>query len=236
MDKPVSNVDTGKTWRGLYTVSGAAAVLAGIFLVIGGLYLIATPLQPSVVNSWLSLVGNNWLVKFFQLHARINGVQLSQVYTLNLLDLGILVLVAVTFLGLYAAVRTDSRLWSVIALIQPFLGIVSYIATLVGRIAVVTAVLTMSLIMLVRHTRFSKAIAYVGVPAGVLLIIGDVSTRHVFSPAIAVLVGIGYILLVIWLFLVGWRLVQLRKHTAGRDTNDANRVSNDTRVDYPRTA
>ena len=154
-------------------------------------------------------VGNNWLAKFFQLHARINGVQLSQQYTLNLLDLGILLLVAITFLGLYAAVRADSKIWSVVALIQPFLGIVTYVATTVGRIAVVTAILVMSLVMLFRHTRFSKATAYIGLPASVLLIVGDVSTRHVFSNVIAVLVGIGYVLLIIWLFLVGRRLVQL---------------------------
>ena len=217
MAESVTNVGTStRGRRGLYTVSGATAVLAGVLFIIGGFYLIATLLQPSVVNSWLSLVGNNWLAKFFQLHARINGVQLSQQYSLNLLDLSILLLVAITFLGLYAAVRADSKIWSIVALIQPFLGIVSYVATqTVGRIAVITAVLVMSLVMLFRHTRFSKATAYVGLPAGVLLIVGDVSTRHVFSNIIAVLVGIGYILLIMWLFLVGQRLVQLGNLESG---------------------
>ena len=77
MGASVTTVHTGTTGRrGLYTVSGATAVLAGALFIMGGIYLIATLLQPSVVNSWLSLVGNNWLAKFFQLHAKINGVQL----------------------------------------------------------------------------------------------------------------------------------------------------------------
>ena len=211
MTNQVTDVDAGKTgWKGLYVVSGAAALLAGVLTFIGGIYLITTGLQSSTINSWLSLVGNNWLVVLFQLHAGINGVQLNQLYMLNLLDIGIMLLVAITFLGLYAAVRSASKIWSIIALVQPFLGVVIFIATLsAGRSAVMGAVLVISLVMLLRSTPFSNAVAYAGIPASVLLLVGDFSTSIALSSIIAAFIGIGYVLLIIWLVLVGQQLIQL---------------------------
>lgn len=211
MTNQVTDFDAGKTgWKGLYVVSGAAALLAGVLTFIGGIYLITTGLQSSTINSWLSLAGNNWLVVLFQLHAGINGVQLNQLYMLNLLDIGIMLLVAITFLGLYAAVRSASKIWSIIALVQPFLGLVIFIATLsAGRSAVMGAVLVISLVMLLRSTPFSNAVAYAGIPASVLLLVGDLSASIALSSIIAVFIGIGYVLLIIWLVLVGQQLIQL---------------------------
>jgi hypothetical protein len=207
----VTDVDAGKTdWRGLYAVSGAAALLVGVLTFIGGMYLITTGLQSSTTSGWLSLVGNNWLVVLLQRHAGINGVQLNQLYMLNLLDIGIMLLVAIAFLGLYAAVRSASKIWSIIALVQPFLGVVIFIATLsAGRSAVMGAVLVISLVILLRSTTFSTAVAYIGIPASVLLLVGDLSASIALSGIIAFFVGIGYVLLIIWFVLVGQRLIQL---------------------------
>lgn len=140
-------------WKSLYKVSGAAALIAGALVLIAGIDLITTGLQPSTINGWLSLFGNNWLVLLFKLHAGVSGVQLDQLYVLNLLDIVIMVLVATMFLGLYAALRRASKIWSIIALVQPFLGIVIFIATkTAGRSAVMGAVLVISFVMLRRNT------------------------------------------------------------------------------------
>lgn len=130
-----------------------------------------------------------------------------------------MILVAVTFLGLYAAVRSASKIWSIIALVQPFLGIMIFIVThSAGRSAVIGAVLVISLTMLVRSTTFSKAIAYVGLAASVLLLVGDLTASIALSSTIAILVGIGYILIIIWLFLVGRRLFQLGRFESESST------------------
>jgi hypothetical protein len=197
------------SWNWLYKVGGAAALIVGVLVLIAGIDLIITGLQPSTLYSWLSLFGNNWLILLFTLHAGVNGVQLDRLYVLNLLDIVIMVLVATLFLGLYVALRRASKIWSIIALAQPFLGIVIFIATnSAGRSAVMGAVLVISFVML-RSDTFSNATAYVGILASVLLLVGDVSVSIARSSTIAILVAIGYVLLIVWFFLVGRRLFQL---------------------------
>ncbi len=71
--------------------------------------------------------------------------------------------------------------------------------------------LVISLVML-RSAIFSKATAVSGIIASVLLLVSDISVGIVLSPAIAALTGAGYLLLVVWFFLVGRRLVSPGPH------------------------
>ena len=130
-----------------------------------------------------------------------------------------MVLVAIMFLGLYAALRRASKIWSIIALVQPFLGIVIFIATnSAGRSAVMGAVLVISFVML-RSNTFSNATAYVGILVSVLLLVGDVSVSIARSSIIAILIGIGYVLLITWFSLVGRRLFQLGRGVSKEEVN-----------------
>ncbi len=197
-------------WNWLYKVSGAAALITGVLFLIAGINLIAAGLEPSTINGWSSLFGNNWLLLLFSLHAGISGVQPDQLYVLNPFDVVIMVLVATTFLGLYTALRRTSKIWSFIALVQPFLGIVILIATnAAGRSAVMGAVLVISFVML-RSTTFGNATPYAGILASVLLLAGDISVGIARSSIMAVLIAVGYVLLIAWFFLIARRLLQLR--------------------------
>jgi hypothetical protein len=68
--------------------------------------------------------------------------------------------------------------------------------------------LIISLVML-RNNIFNKVIAYMGILASLLLLAGDFSVGIPNSNIIAALFGIGYVLMMTWFFLVGWRLLQL---------------------------
>jgi len=69
--------------------------------------------------------------------------------------------------------------------------------------------LVISLVML-RSNIFGKVIAFVGILASVLLLIGDLSTTaNSHSNIIAILIGIGYVLLMTWFFLIARKLFQL---------------------------
>jgi len=200
----------GSRWNWLYKISGLAALIVGVLFVIGMMSLIIAGLRPGAITGWLSLVQNNWLIVLFKLNAGFEGVQFNQLHGLNPLDIAILALVATMHLGLYVTLRRTSRVWSMIAAVMPFLGILLFIATkIAGRSGVMGAGLIISLVML-RSNIFGKAIAIVGILGSVLLLAGDFGTAaESHSNLVAALVGIGYVLLMMWCFLIGRRLFQL---------------------------
>jgi len=204
---PVENAAGGK--KRLYIISAAAGAAAGGVLLTQAAGLLLAVLSPGVRTGWVPPIQDNWLMVIFKLHAGFEGVHPDLLYGRNLVDLAVLALVAVTVLGLYTALRETSKIASLIALVQPFLGIVLFTATaLAGRCALMGAVLVISGVML-RTQLFGKSTAAMGLLSGVLLLAGDFGVGVAPSNALAVLTGIGYGLLVTWLFLAARRLFQL---------------------------
>lgn len=211
-----TNTETADSrWSWLYKISGAAALIAGILLLIAMISLIISVLQPGAINGWLSLFQNNWLIVIFKLQAGFSGVQIALMHVLNFLDIAILALVGTMYFGLYAALRRTSKIWSIIALAQPFLGIVIFIATKrTGRSAVMGAGLVISVVML-QSNIFKKVTAYMGILVSVILLVGDFSVGIPPLNIIATLFGIGYVLLMTWFFLIARRLFQLGRLEKG---------------------
>lgn len=202
-------------WKSIYKVGGVAAFIAGTLLLTAMISLIISPLQPGAINGWLSLFQNNWLIVIFKLHAGFNGIQIDRLHVLNILDIAILALVGTMYLGLYAVLRRTSRIWSIIALALPFLGIIVFIATkTAGRSAVMGAGLVISVVML-RNKTFNRVAAYMGVVASVLLLVGDFTAGVLHSSIITTLFGIGYVLLMAWIFLIARRLLHLGQSAKG---------------------
>jgi len=208
-DQLPSNQNADFKGKTLYKTGGLAALIAGGLFLIAVIDLAITVLRPGTIIDWLSPFHNNWLIVIFKLHAGFSGVQLDLLHVLNYLDVAILVFVGITILGLYTILKSSSRIWSFIALIQPFLGVLLFIATKnAGRSSVMGAVLVISIVML-RNNIFHRAVAYMGILAGVLLLTGDFSAG-IIPPFIivAALFGSGYVLLMAWFFLVARRLFQ----------------------------
>ncbi len=207
----INDAESGDSrWNWLYKVSGAAASILGLLFLVAIISLITTGLGPGTINDWLSLLQNNWLVVLFKLNAGFDGVQFDRLYGLNPLDIVILVLVAIMVLGLYTALWRTSRFWSFVAAVNPFLGIMLFIATkLAGRSGVMGSGLVISFVMLRSHI-FGRWMGVLGILASVLLLAGDFgTTANAHSNLVAILVGIGYVLLMAWFFLIGWKLFQL---------------------------
>lgn len=207
----VANIEsTDSASKPLYKVAGAASLTTGVLLLIAMISLITSVLQSSTPSSWLLPFQNNWLIVIFKLHAGFRGVQADLLHILDFLDIAILALVGTIYLGLYVALRRTSEIWSIVAAIQPFLGIVLFIATkTAGRSGVMGAGLVISLVML-RSNIFNKVTAYTGILASVLLLAGDFSAG-VIPPLtiVATLFGVGYVLLMTWFFLIARRFFQL---------------------------
>jgi len=209
MNQVIDDETADSRWKSLYKVGGAAALILGVLFLIAIISLIITSLQPGTKNGWFMLFQNNWLVVFFKLNAGFSMVQADLLHVLNLMDIAIMALVATMFLGLYAALKRTSKIWFTIASSLPFLGIVLFIATqTAGRSGVMVAALIISVVML-RSNIFSKVTAYVGILANTLLLVGDISTAISYSNTMAILIGIGYMLLMTWFFLIGRRIFQM---------------------------
>ena len=195
------------TW--LSKTGAAAALLSGILFLIGLIGLIATVLQPGSQNGLLLSLQKNWLVVLFKLNAGSEGVQFNQLQRLDILDIVILAFVGITYLSLYAVLRRTSKVWAVVGVAQPFLGILLFIVTRnAGRSAVMGATLVIALLMLVGKS-LSKGSAILGILASILLLIGDFGTAPgVHSNMLEIFIGIGYIMLSVWFFAVGRKLLE----------------------------
>lgn len=208
----VTYVETADSrWNWLYKVGGAAALIVFVLFLIGVIGIITVGPQPAATNGWFTPFQNNWLVVLFKLNAGFSDVQPGLLNVLNLLDIAIMALVGTMFLALYVALRRTSKIWSVVAASLPFLGIpVLLITSTAGRSGLLVGGLIISAVML-RSNIFSKVSAYVGMVASALLFFaGDLGTA-IFSSSniIAIFIGIGYVLWMIWFFLIARRLFQL---------------------------
>jgi len=203
--KQLANTETmNPRWNWLFKLGSMAALILLALFVAGITGISAT-------SGWFAFFQNNWLMVLFKLNIRFSGTQTSMLKVFNILDIVIMVLFGVLFLSLYAALCRTHRIWSIIATSLPFLGIVLFLIThTAGRSGLLIGGLIFSAVMLGSNI-FSKVSAYVGIVASALLFFaGDIGTT-VFPPSnfIAILIGIGYVLWVIWFFLIGRRLFQL---------------------------
>ena len=203
------DIDQRRNW--LFTLGGIAALILLALFLIGITRIIAVGSQPNPTTGWFTPLQNNWLIVLFSLNVEFSGVQTNLLNVLNLLDIVIMVLFGMMFLALYAALSHTSKIWSAVATSLPFLGIVIFLITqTAGRSGLLIGGLIFSIIML-GSTIFSKSSAYVGIVASALLFFaGDIGTT-IFSASkiIALFIGVGYVLWMIWFFLIGQRLFQL---------------------------
>lgn len=201
-------------WSLLYKFGGMASLIVGILLLFGVISLIVTILESGATNGYLWLFQNNWLVNIFILHADFSGIH-AGLHGSHLLDIVILFLVSKICLSLSTAFRNASKVWSIIAFALLLIAIIVFVTTqLAGRSTVMLAVLINSFVML-RDKTFSKVTTYMGIPASVFLFVGDL-TVGIRSDMITALFGVGYVLLIIWFFLIAQSLFRLGQAVSRR--------------------
>ncbi len=210
----ISDAKTAESrWRWLYKVGAATALIILVLFLTGIIGIITVGLQSTTTNDWSTQLQNNWLVVLFKLNAGVSGVQTNSLNVINLLDIVIMALFCTMSLALYGALRHTNKIGSFIAAVLPLLGIPIFLITsTAGRSTLLLGGLIISIIML-RGKVFSRLSSYVGIVASVLLLFaGDIATA-LFSSSnvIAFFIGIGYVLWMVWFFLIARRLYQLSK-------------------------
>ena len=204
IEKPVSLENTKPRWSWLFKVGSIVAwVICALFVIgITGV---------GALTGQYAFLQNNWLIVLFKLNIQFYNAQPSMLNVFNVLDLAIMVLFCILFLALNVALHRSHKIWSAIATSLPFLGIVLFLIThTAGRSGLLIGALIFSVVMLGSNV-FGKVSAYLGIAGSMLLFFaGDIGTT-VFpsSSVIAVLIGIGYVLWIVWFALIGWKLFQL---------------------------
>jgi hypothetical protein len=148
----------------------------------------------------LNLFSNIWLIKIFKLQAEL-FVNQDSLSGINWFDVFILILFILTCLSLFERARYSYKVWFLIASSVLILGITVFIVTkLAGRSSFMASGLIISSIFFTGHFR-NKLTAFTGILANVFLLTGDFSVGadiRIFT----ILFAAGYILLIIWIFLI----------------------------------
>ncbi|MBN1312183.1 MAG: hypothetical protein JXB30_12255 [Anaerolineae bacterium] len=193
-----SSMDSG--WRNLYRVGGVAAwIVTGLFL--AALFLIVVDIQA------VAFLEDNFLILLFKLHAGFGGVREELLEGFSPLDSVIVALVGMMFLALYPILKRVSKVWAIAAVSLPFIGLGLFLITQdIGRSGILAAGLITSSITL-RSSNLNKGTAFVGLVASISLLAGDIGTAFGYSGLLAVFIGVGYVLFMVWCALIGWRLL-----------------------------
>jgi hypothetical protein len=233
----VTNAIAADSWKDLYRISGAAALIV-VLLTISEIIGLTIYPQPSTVIGWFTLFQSNKIVglldfwglevpmyalftlvflAFYMVLRKVNEGNMAIATTLALLGIGIFFATnnPFTMLSLsnqYAAAMTDSQRSISLAAGQAVLANTNQRAVggfNMGLFLVSVAGLIVSLVML-RSNSFSRLTARVGILAN-LLSLADY-LREALSPPVAVallLILASALFLVIWFALVGRSLYKL---------------------------
>jgi|WetSurSiteA1Bulk_404760.scaffolds.fasta_scaffold71456_1 hypothetical protein len=200
--KKQNNGSTRASNSWLYAISATSACLIALLLVVGGIGFILPVARLSTISIQVSSLINNWLMVIFKLFIGVDYMTFEHLQQINLLDLSILILTGIAFLGLYFSLRKTSQIWSLVALLLPFLGILLFLITkTAGRSAFMGSILIISLVML-KSRIYAKATSIIGLVASALLFLGDFTLGSINSKVIVALFGLGYILAIIWFLLI----------------------------------
>lgn len=176
-------------------VGGSAALVTDAILFLGLVGLAAQQQGLGV---------KNWLIVLFQINS--GYFRLDSLRTLNPIDVAVLALVGLTFLGLWPTLGRLHRIWMGIAIAMPFAGIAVLLITgLSGRTAVMGAGFIVAVLMLV-SLRNRRWLAPTGLVANGLLLIGDFGTGVLPGALLTVPIVAGYLLLMSW---YGWLAMTL---------------------------
>lgn len=180
-------------------LGGTAAMLVVAALTVGAL-------SPTIPLQGLGL--RNWLVVLFQINAGSGQLPTDPLRIFNPLDLGILVLVGLTFASFWPVTGRVSQILLAIALGLPFVGIAVLLLTnQAGRSSVMGAGLVIAFLMF-KSGWLSRTVVYLGMLANALLLVGDFATGTSAKPVIAALLAVGYVSLTVWFAVVGVKMLR----------------------------
>ena len=167
-------------------VGGVAAVLAAATLLgsIAGMSMGRRRWSP-------------WLAVLYGYNARYRVTSRDALRGVHPVDIALLLLAGATYAGFWPGPGTGHVVWMTLAIAQPLLGVPLLMVTkLSGRSGLMGGALVLSILMLVSGT--SAPVAWLGLSASILLLVGDFGTTTRPSRLLAGALGVGYGALLVW--------------------------------------
>lgn len=237
----VTNAETGDlNWKSLYKVGGWGVMIALAFYLSQFLIIIFGEPYPITTEEWFLLFQRSKLLGLFYLNAldivsitlfslmflalyvALKGINQSYMAIAALLAfLGIAIFIAPRSASLsivqlsdqYAAATTEIQRAQILAVGDALVSLSQATPLTTGFLLIAVAVLIISIVLL-RSRIFGKLIAYMGILASVFVFALQVSV--IVLPVIAdPLMGLAMIFWMLWLLLIGRKLLQL-----GRQENN----------------
>ncbi len=170
----------------LTQIGGVAALLVAVTLLIGAAGLVVG------AGRW-----SPWLAILFGFNARYRVASRDELHGVKAIDVALLVSAGAAYVAFWPGSGASHVAWMTLAIAQPLLGIPVLMATkLSGRSGLMGGALVLAVLMLVDGTW--PVVAWVGVSAAVLLLLGDFGTRARPARLLAGFLAVGYGVLVAW--------------------------------------
>jgi hypothetical protein len=154
----------------------------------------------------------SWLLLIRGVHSGEAGITFDALRRVRAVDIAVLVLAGVTFLGMRPALGAPNRVWVAIAAATPLVGIVAlWAGEPAGRMAMMVGGLVLARRMMKRD-RY-RLLGLAGVAANGLLLLAELDSTGSPDPLVGEMVVLGYALFVAWLV---WLLVRMLRPLPGR--------------------
>jgi hypothetical protein len=177
------------------------STVLGLILAAAAICVSISVVFPEMDNKLIPLISDNWLIIIFKLHAKIINPSTNPLHVVNLYDIFIITLFILINICLYQILKKQNKIWFLSAISLLILGIIILLITqLAGRSAFMASGLIISIILLSKGSQ-KRITGLTGILANTLLLIGDFTAGSDLK-ILPVLFGLGYLLEIIWIFMI----------------------------------
>ncbi len=185
------------------------SIALGLVLATAAICVSISLIFPEIDSKVIQLISDNWLIIIFKGHAKIINTNTNALQEISFYDIFILILFTGICTSLYMTLKKENKIWFMIAISLTSLGVIIFLITqLAGRSAFMASGLIISIVLLSKSTQYNVA-GMTGIISNTLLLIGDFTVGTSLK-IIPVLFGLGYILEIIWIFMIAFILIRVK--------------------------
>jgi len=183
------------------------SITLGLIFLTAAIFTCLSQIWPGMESKLISQISSNWLITIYKLHSKTINIETDPLTGVNLYDIIILTLFILICICLLITNKNQNRVWFLTSISLLFLGIIIFLITkIAGRSSFMAAGLIISTILLTKGFNY-KIEGSIGLIANLLLILGDFSVGTNLK-LISVLFGLGYVIMIIWIFLIAGIFIQ----------------------------